>query len=372
MVSVGQGAEFNDFTEAWNSANVGRVNLAILGGAGVGKSTLVNTIFGADLAPTGVGEPVTKGVQYYSKENVGLYDFQGVENFEDLGNFVKNFQKIYQERIVEDSDSAIHAVWYCIKASDLRFDHQQEHVIKLLAEMGLPVVLVMTRTRYRQNQGIDPTAMKLIDHVRSRELPVVTGAPIPVAALADDWDGAEAFGLEHLITETVKVLPDGQKTAFASAQKVDDGSKSREANRLVVIAGATAATVAATPIPLADAPVLVTIQGAMMAKVAKIYGIEMSAAMVAKGLAGIAAVHAGRALSSSLIGLFPGVGNAINASVAAGITLALGKAWAELCRMDSKGELNLIGLADQGVLAETLFTHYANYAKGESKRITST
>ena len=41
------------------SAAMGRFNLVIFGKTGVGKSTLINAIFGEEVARTGIGEPVT-------------------------------------------------------------------------------------------------------------------------------------------------------------------------------------------------------------------------------------------------------------------------------------------------------------------------
>ena len=37
-------------------------NLAIVGGTGVGKSSLINRIFGKNAAKAGVGAPITKGM----------------------------------------------------------------------------------------------------------------------------------------------------------------------------------------------------------------------------------------------------------------------------------------------------------------------
>jgi predicted GTPase len=44
---------------------IGRFNLAIFGKTGVGKSTLVNAIFGENVAATGIGEPVTQDSHLY-------------------------------------------------------------------------------------------------------------------------------------------------------------------------------------------------------------------------------------------------------------------------------------------------------------------
>ena len=52
--------EFDKSSEA-----IGRFNLAIFGKTGVGKSTLINAIFGEEVARTGIGEPVTRGSHLY-------------------------------------------------------------------------------------------------------------------------------------------------------------------------------------------------------------------------------------------------------------------------------------------------------------------
>ena len=55
------------FGKAWKdkAEEIGRFNLAIFGKTGVGKSTLVNAIFGSEIAKTGIGEPVTRAEHLY-------------------------------------------------------------------------------------------------------------------------------------------------------------------------------------------------------------------------------------------------------------------------------------------------------------------
>ena len=42
--------------------NLGHANIVMAGGTGVGKSTLINAVFRAELARTGLGKPVTNKI----------------------------------------------------------------------------------------------------------------------------------------------------------------------------------------------------------------------------------------------------------------------------------------------------------------------
>src|SRR4051794_41385433 len=81
----------------------GRFNLAIFGKTGVGKSTLINAIFGEEVARTGIGEPVTKGSHLYLDRvgRLGIIDTQGVEIgrdskaiLSDLNDVIKTSRKL--------------------------------------------------------------------------------------------------------------------------------------------------------------------------------------------------------------------------------------------------------------------------------------
>ena|ERR1035437_4176114 len=79
-------------------------------------------------------------------------------------------------------------------------------------------------------------------------------------------------------------------------------------------------------LPGSDAPVLVTIQSAMVAGIAQHYGVTLTKTAAADLVLTFAASMVGRGISQLLVGWIPGIGNAINASTAAGITEAIG--WA--------------------------------------------
>ena len=61
--------------------NVKKPSVLVTGGTGVGKSSLINHLFGMDVAKTGNGKPMTDRITRYEPENydVVLYDTLGYE-----------------------------------------------------------------------------------------------------------------------------------------------------------------------------------------------------------------------------------------------------------------------------------------------------
>ena len=57
------------------------INSIVMGKTGVGKSTLINSIFEEDIMETGSGRPVTDRIKMIEKEGypIRLYDTRGLE-----------------------------------------------------------------------------------------------------------------------------------------------------------------------------------------------------------------------------------------------------------------------------------------------------
>lgn len=118
-------------------------------------------------------------------------------------------------------------------------------------------------------------------------------------------------------------------------------------NAVAVAVAATAAT-GAIPIPFADAPLLIGEQVALMATICGIYGIDVGKdglKMLATTVLGTSsATIVGKTIATNLIKLIPGPGSIVGGAVSAGtagvVTLAMGKAFIEVCKMVKIGKLS--------------------------------
>lgn len=177
-----------------------RVNYAVIGATGVGKSTLINAVVGSAQAASGIGAPVTRGLWFYETPDgrLGLYDFEGAESFTELRRFVRNLTVIAEERAAEGPDHAIHGYWLCLKASDRRFDDQQIELVHELATQRKPIWLVLTQTPWRPDKGFPDDVVAFLSHLTLLRLPIVGGRPFPVAAMDDEFAGTAQYGIDAL------------------------------------------------------------------------------------------------------------------------------------------------------------------------------
>ena len=97
------------------------VTILIAGKTGVGKSTLINTVFKDNFAATGQGRRVTAESREYSKEGspLRIIDTRGLE-LGKMGSDLPALEKLIRQRASEaDPNRRIHVAWLCI-AEDSR------------------------------------------------------------------------------------------------------------------------------------------------------------------------------------------------------------------------------------------------------------
>lgn len=121
-----------------------------------------------------------------------------------------------------------------------------------------------------------------------------------------------------------------------------------KAENAVAIAVAATATTGAIPIPFADAPLLITEQVALMGRICGIYGINIGKdglkMLVTTVIGAGGATILGKTVATNLIKLIPGAGTVAGGAISAGtagvVTLAMGKAFIEVCKMVKLGKLS--------------------------------
>lgn len=318
-------------------AKVTRPNLMIVGGTGVGKSSLINHIFGKKLAETGSGRPVTKGVLRYEDPSVPLVIFD-TEGYEVAQGEVStgNFQTRIIPEIIQRKQGAlaeqIHLVWYCISVGNHRItEFDLDNLRVLSAELNLPVAVVLTQcdTEPVDDDGNGTTSLAFREVLKSHDLrfPV-----FETCADNPERDAELELDLEKLLDWSAKSLNDDDlRQAFVGAQLASLPMKRAEAMKIIKIYSATtAASAGANPIPMSDALLIVPQQIAMAASLAKIYGFNAMGASVVSLLKGQLVSLVGRQLAASLTKFVPILGQVINAAVAGGITGGIGWALLEI------------------------------------------
>ncbi|MBL3716999.1 hypothetical protein GHK52_09350 [Lactococcus garvieae] len=105
-----------------------------------------------------------------------------------------------------------------------------------------------------------------------------------------------------------------------NVKKIIGRDKLQKVRTTIHGASLTAAGIGALPLPIADALILVPLQLRMLRKIYKIYGEKFNDKFVVNFIRVTLIPYIGRSLSR----LIPGVGNVVNASIAAAITEAIG------------------------------------------------
>jgi uncharacterized protein (DUF697 family)/GTP-binding protein EngB required for normal cell division len=306
-----------------------RLNVMLAGRVGVGKSTLVNAIFGETIALTGVGASITQKIERYVRPNlpISVYDTPGIE----LGVEAEVVAKTYLTEIKKqmgDEDTRIHFCLYCVRARDERFEQVEADIVRALARDVL-VVLALTQCPCPD----DARANNFARYITSLGLPVLDRKCFMTLAEGDTFAGITLppFGLPELVNSIYHQLPEAQRHTLASYQRVSLELKVAEARRSVNFNTGTAALIAATPIPLVDSIPLGALQISMLGQISTIMGFKIDPKAVAAAFATVLGVASVARTTASFFKIFPGMGTTINTTIASTTTKLLGEVFINAC-----------------------------------------
>jgi uncharacterized protein (DUF697 family)/GTP-binding protein EngB required for normal cell division len=308
-------------------------NLVVVGGTGVGKSSLINRIFGHDAAKTGEGRPVTKGMNKYEPKNIPLvfFDTEGYEIAKDgtgnRTNFETNIIPEIEKMNAGELKDQVHLVWYCISVTNHRVTEYDKSNIGYFVKHNMKTAVVFTQCdndeELPDGNGKDAAAFKSEIEKDIPGLSYFQTCANKAELLLD---------IETLIDWSCDALPNDQfRQSFIASQKTSIKKKKDAAYKVVKIAVVAAAlTAGANPLPFSDSILIVPEQIAMSVKISKIFffnsAFEATEAFVRSQIISMA----GKQLAASLTKLIPGIGQAINAAVAGTITFGLGAGLTEI------------------------------------------
>lgn len=209
-------AKLNEVYKDTESKNQSaRLNILILGKTGVGKSTLINTVFGKDFAKTGQGIPVTHEIESFTDgKELFIYDSPGLELDEAKKIQIENFVKEQETKI---ADEQIHIAWFCINEASRRIEETEKALYRLLKSHRIPILAVITKAQ----QDKDEKGEKFSDVVKKE---LESDEVFRVRALEIEYDEGEkkkTMGIQEFINKSYILLPDGRKEAFARKQQYD-------------------------------------------------------------------------------------------------------------------------------------------------------
>ena len=338
--------------ESKKNINKEKVNIIVAGKTGVGKSSLINYIFGKEVAKVGDGQPVTQEIQEYDLENdnITLFDTKGIEakDYEKTLDNIKKYLELRQDS--PDENDEIHIAWLCISERGDRVEESDRELLKILSEAGIPVIGVFTKRESKRESNFVNKVVE--DNLLPEAKAIVRVRSITEEVeIEDNLVELKPKGAEELLEETYKYMSEGRRNAIKKAQtavlKDRIEAMSKEADVLTNWYAAGAAAIGATPLPFADSLALAALQTKMVVDINTIYRVnagthtftDIAAALIT--ITGVAQVGK---LAAGLLKVIPVIGWTANAGVAAGITKGIGFGYSEYLKNNINKETGEIKL----------------------------
>ena len=338
--------------ESKKNINKEKVNIIVAGKTGVGKSSLINYIFGKEVAKVGDGQPVTQEIQEYDLENdnITLFDTKGIEakDYEKILDNIKKYLELRQDSPDENDD--IHIAWLCISERGDRVEESDRELLKILSEAGIPVIGVFTKRESKRESNFVNKVVE--DNLLPEAKAIVRVRSITEEVeIEDNLVELKPKGAEELLEETYKYMSEGRRNAIKKAQtavlKDRIEAMSKEADVLTNWYAAGAAAIGATPLPFADSLALAALQTKMVVDINTVYRVDAGTHTftdIAAALITITGVAQVGKLAAGLLKVIPVIGWTANAGVAAGITKGIGFGYSEYLKNNINKETGEIKL----------------------------
>jgi len=277
--------------------------VAFAGFGNSGKSSLLNAIYGSEVARVSMRTDETQGPQVAERFGIDLTDTPGVGTAKFSLDSVLDLGVLQGQHIVVHVLNAASAI-----------SSEDEKLRRALRGSKARTVTVVNKIdlidEVERRQYLESVFDKL--GLRESEVLMVSAK--------------RGTGIPELVQRIADLLPSALQDAFIAQQKADETLKERRIRALIYSKAGVCAAIALAPIPIADILVLTPIQMAMVATIGYFHGIEVTADRATE-LMGVMGVGVGlRGAARQLVRLVPGYGMLVGAGIAFAGTVGLGEA----------------------------------------------
>ncbi|BDA05082.1 hypothetical protein OHP005_08390 [Helicobacter pylori] len=237
----------------------------------MGKSSLINALFGQEVAKAGVGKSLTQHLEKYVDEEKGLilWDTKGIEA-KDYQNTMESLKKEIEDSFkTQDKKEMIDVAYLCVKETSGRV--LERELLGFAKEWNIPTIAVFTNTQAEAGDAFVKEFQRVINEEWG--FGGFVRAYVRVNSVAYSLRGIEVpiEGLKELVDETKKCLIDAKKNKqnhFLLIQKANIQARKQamidESKTIIHVAAGVAGAVGLIPIPFSDALAIAPIQAGMI------------------------------------------------------------------------------------------------------------